>query len=384
MKIKLIVSGLLLLLFMFPGCRKKSEPDRFFDYKYRKVLKQARQEAMFFQSRNFIPGGSIALSIDGKLAWSEGFGQVSSDLGVPAGRNSRYRMGQISQVLTSIAYYQLVETGKLSPEDNLTKHLPEFPVKKYSVRLKNLVSQTSGIRQPNEAELYYRDWHLGFREAAQNVFPDTLLFEPGVYQYPTYFAFNLLGTVVENAAGRDFQRIIKSITDTLQMTSVVADNPMITIKGRSDYFDRNIIAQVVHATPQDIRYRLPSEGYLSTVEDLVKLGDALLSSPVLSDSVKAMMLRPPVENPDFRFRWGNGLMFLTLIDGSPVIVSRGLTKGGGSILVILPEEKIVLGWLSNLNDETEEMPGIHIASMFRDFLKGTFGKVEKKQIQAEP
>jgi CubicO group peptidase (beta-lactamase class C family) len=277
-------------------------------------------------------------------------------------------MGQISQVLTSIAFYQLAEKGLLSPEDDLTKHLPEFGPKKQPVLLKHLLTQSSGIRQPSEEELSYRG-ASSYRDAFRPVLTDTLLFAPGMYQFPTYFAFNLLGAVIEDKEGRDFHRIIRSITDTLKLASVVPDNPFITVKGRSDYYDRNIIAQVIHASPQDIRYRLPSEGFLSTAEDLVKLGNALLTSPLLSDSLKARMFRPPYENGGFQFRWGNGMMYLTLKDGAPVIVSRGLIKGGGAVLVIIPDEKIVLGWLTNLNDDTEELPGIYIASMFRDFIK---------------
>lgn len=368
MKIKLIFPVIASLLFLFSGCSKKEEPARFFDYKYKKVLKEARQEAYFYQARNFVPGGSIAVSVDGKLVWSEGIGQVSTDLEAPAGRKSCYRMGQISQILTSIAFYQLVENGKISPEDDLAKLLPEFGTKKYPVPLKHLLTQTSGIRQPTEDELSYRGGN-SFRDASKAVYNDTLLFPPGMYQFPTYYAYNLLGAVIENKEGRDFSRIIKSITDTLGLTSVVPDNPLITVKGRSAYYDRNVVAQVINAIPQDIRYRLPSEGYLSTAEDLVKLGNALLSSTVLSDSVKAKMLRLPFENGDFRMRWGNGLMFLQMADGTPVIVSRGLIRGSGSILVILPREKIVLGWLTNLNDDTEELPGIYLASMFRDFIK---------------
>jgi CubicO group peptidase (beta-lactamase class C family) len=201
------------------------------------------------------------------------------------------------------------------------------------------------------------------------------LFEPGRYQAQSFFNFNILGAVIEKAGGDNFQKIVsKYVTDTLKMTSTVPDDPFVTIKGRSNYYDRNVIAQVVHAIPMDMRYRLPSEGYLSTAEDLVKLGSALLSSPVLSDSVKTWMFKPPVMNDNFQIKWGNGFMFLNFPDDQPFYACRGLIKGSGSILVIIPSEKIVVAWLSNLDDDTEELPALHIAMMFRDFLHGKFGK----------
>jgi CubicO group peptidase (beta-lactamase class C family) len=376
MRMKIIILNFSLIVLMFAGCRRSGkEPERFFDYKYKKVLKEARKEAWFYHARNFVPGSSIAVSIDGKLVWSEGIGQASTDLEVPANRHTRYRIGQITQILTSLAYYQMVEKGKCTPSDDFRKFLPDFPEKKYPVPLKNLVSQTSGLRPPNDKEINFRGLNVSYQSTIEFLYPDTLLFEPGILQAQSFFNFNILGAVIEKAGGEDFQKIIKkNITEPLKMTSTVPDDPFITIPGRSENFDRNVVAQVVHAVPNDIRARLPSEGYLSSAEDLLKLGDALLSSPYLSDSVKTWMVTPPVEKDNFQIKWGNGLMFLNLPDGNTVYASRGLIKGSGAILIIVPDEKIVVAWLSNLNDDTEELPAFSIALMFKDFLHGNFGK----------
>jgi serine beta-lactamase-like protein LACTB len=375
MKMKIFILCFVSLILLLVGCHPQKDPERFFDYKYKKVLKEARQEAWFYHARNFVPGSSIAVSIDGKLVWSEGIGQASTDLEVRANRHTRYRMGQITQVLTSLAYYQMVEKGKCAPTDDFRKYLPEFPEKKYTVQLKHLVSQTSGIRPPNDNEINFRGLNVSYQSVIEFLYPDTLLFEPGMFQAQSFFNFNILGAVIEKAGGEDFQKIIrKNITDTLKMTSTVPDNPFITIVGRSEYFDRNVVAQVVHAVPMDIRCRLPSEGYLSTAEDLVKLGNALLVTPSLSDSVKTWMFRPPVMHDNFQIKWGNGFIFFDLPDGEPCYASRGLIKSSGAILIIVPDEKIVVAWLSNLNDDTEELPAFSIAMMFKDFLHGNFGK----------
>jgi CubicO group peptidase (beta-lactamase class C family) len=197
-----------------------------------------------------------------------------------------------------------------------------------------------------------------------------------MYQYPTFFAFNILGAVMEKVSGENFIRIIsKNVTDTLKMTNTCPDNPFATIKGRSAFFERNIVAQVVNSPTTDLRYKLPAEGYLSTADDLNRLGNALLFSPVLSDSLKHWMVTPPVYREDFQVPWGNGLMTLKLPDtGRPFYAARGYCKGSGAMLIILPEDKIVLAWLSNLADEIDELPGLKIAMMFRDFLHGNFGK----------
>ncbi len=372
------------LLLCSAGCHKKHEPERVFDRKYLKVIRDARQEAYLYLVRNFIPGSSIALSIDGKLVWSEGMGQASTDLEVPADRFIKYRMGQITQVLTSLAYYRMVERNLLDPGENVWHYDSLFPAKKYPLHLQHLVDQTSGIRQPTDQEFHWRGLNGSLRQGIETFSSDTLLFPPGMYQYPTLYSYNLLGGVMEQVTGEPFQKVISRwVTDTLGLVNTLPDNPLVTIKGRSAFYDRNLVAQTIHAVTLDLRYRMPSDGYLSTAEDLVRLGNALLDSPALFDSVRRQMFTAPMINKEFRANLGNGLLFLTDRQGKPFYAARGNIIGSGALLLIFPEEKMVLGWMTNLSDEGEELPGLKIAAMFRDFLSGNYGKVEEPAKQKD-
>ena len=361
----------LVLFLVLAGCQPNREPQRIIDGKFKKVIGEARREVYFYMVRNFMPGSSIAVSIDGKLVWSEGFGQASQDLEVKATRHTRYRMGQITQALTALAYHRMVEEGVVSPTDDIRKYLPGFPEKKYPVLLQNLVEQTSGIRQPTEQELLWRGLNVTMEQALENFWSDTLLFQPGLYQFPTLYSYNLLGTALAKAAEKSFPEVISSwVTDTLGLTQTVPDNPLISVKGRSDFFDRNIVAQTINAVTLDLRYRHPSDGYLSTAEDLVKLGNALLSSPILSDSVKHRMLTSPLINGEHKANWGNGLLFFQDMDGKIIYAGKGNVLGSGALLLLFPDEKIVVACMSNLGDEGEELPGLKIAGLFSDFLSG--------------
>jgi len=375
MRTKRVLAGLAFLLLVTSGCQQKKDPERIFDRKFMKVIHAARQEAYIFQARNFIPGGSVALSIDGKLVWSEGLGQASTDLEVPATRFTKYRMGQVTQVLTSLAYYRMAGEKVLDPGEMVWKYLPDFPEKKYQLKLQHLVDQTSGIRQPTDQEVNWRGLNTTLRKGIENFSADTLLFPPGMYQYPTIYNFTLLGAVMEEVTGHPFSKVLSQwVIDTLKLENTVPDNPLATIKGWSDFYDRNLIAQTINAVTYDLRYRMSSDGYLSTAEDLVKLGNALLSSPVLPDSIKKRMFTPPLVNNESQGSMGNGLLFLADRQGKPFYAARANVRGSAALLLIYPEEKLVLAWMTNLSDEGEELPVLRIANMFRDFLTGNYGK----------
>ncbi len=49
---------------------------------------------------------------------------------------------------------------------------------------------------------------------------------------------------MEKASGKSFPVLLKEyLTDTLKLTNTVVDDPFITISGRTDYFDYNIVSQ---------------------------------------------------------------------------------------------------------------------------------------------
>lgn len=375
----LICSTLVIL-----SCSEKKEPIRIIDKSYKEVIQETRREAIFFLARSFTPGSSIAVSVKGKLVYSEGLGLASTDLDVPATRHTKFRIGGITQAMTSLAYYKMIEEGLLDPNSEIQQYLPDFPDKPFPIKLQNLVDQTSGIRMPTEEELNWRGLNVSIRRGIETFRNDTLLFPPGAFQYPTNYSFNLLGAIMEEVTGDPFSRLMQNwVTDTLGMMNTVPDHPVATIKGRTNYYDRDFVAQVVNATFRDLRYRMPSDGYLSTAEDLIKLGNALLYGKTFSENIKTKMLTPPqiIEGVDLRH--GNGLLFLENYAGDRFYAARGNITGGGAMLIIYPEEEIVVAWLSNLDDAMDEMPGLLVASNFRDFEKGEFKTKEQKLKERE-
>jgi len=366
------------------SCSEKKDSIRIIDKKYKEVIKESRKEAIFYMARSFVPGSSLAVSVKGKLVYSEGLGLASNDLEVPATRHTKYRIGGITQVVTSLAYYKMMEEGKLDPNGTIQQYLPHFPEKEFPLKLQNLVDQTSGIRTPTEEELSWRGLNVGVKRGIENFANDSLLFPPGMYQYATILSFNLLGAIMEEVEAESFSKVMRTwVTDTLGMGNTVPDNPLATIKGRSNFFDRDMVAQVINATFRDLRYRMPSDGYLSTAEDLVKLGNALLYGHGMSETVKGKMLSAPQTDDGIPMRLGNGLLFLQNSKGEDFFAARGNIYGGGAMLIVYPRDEIVVAWLSNIDDALDELPGLMVANNFSDFERGNFKTKEERMREEE-
>lgn len=110
---------------------------------------------------------------------------------------------------------------------------------------------------------------------------DTLLHPPGTkFSYSSY-AWNLISAVVEAASGEEFLRYIdKHVFKAIGMTHTGADQIASIIPNRTRYYVRQN-GLLRNAPPVDNSYKWAGGGFLSTSEDLIRFGFALLSSGLL-------------------------------------------------------------------------------------------------------
>jgi CubicO group peptidase (beta-lactamase class C family) len=358
---------IIFLLAIFIGLTncKKSNTDRFYDRKYIKEIKEARKEIYFYMTRNFVPGGSFAIAKDGKLIYSEGLGLASNDLEVPVNRKTKFRIGPVTEVFTSLAYLRMVDEGILHPDSSIQHYLPDFPEKTAKITLSHLANHTSGIRAPGSDEMEWRGLNVPIDKGIEQFKDDELVFQPGMYSSVTMFNYNLLGSIMEKASGDKFPKIIeKWVTDTLHLENTMIDSPFGTVKGRTNFYDHNIIAQVVNATFIDVRYRAPSNGLLSNAEDLVKFGNAVLYSGLFTDSIKKRLFTPVELGIQLPSNFSNGWLIGEDLAGRTYYGRVGGITGGGAALLIYPAEKLVVAGTINLTSKVEDLPLFLMAKPF--------------------
>ncbi len=355
---------LLVLITNLHGCRN-NDADISYDRSYIDEIKAARKDISYYMARNFVPGANVAVAKEGKIIYSEGIGLASKDLEVPAKRSTKFRIGEVSEIFTSLLYHLLAEDGTLHPDSTVQSYYPHFPEKKYKLPLSHLVQQTSGIRMSTPEEDEWRGLNVPIQKGIENFRNDSLVAAPGNYQVTTMFNYNLLGAVMEETTGLQFHNLLeKFITDTLGLESTQVDNPFVVVKNRSDYFDHNFIAQVVHATFKDMRYRAPSEGLLSNAEDLVKLGNALLYSGYISNDIREKLFEPIVLANNMPANMTNGWLLLEDLSGRKFYGKSGSVTGGSAAILIYPEDELVVAFASNLSSINEDLPVFPIAGHF--------------------
>jgi CubicO group peptidase (beta-lactamase class C family) len=75
----------------------------------------------------------------------KGYGMADVENEVAATARTVYRIESVTKQFTSVAVMQIVEQGKLSLDDELTKYVPNAPTHGRGVLIRHLLNHTSGI-----------------------------------------------------------------------------------------------------------------------------------------------------------------------------------------------------------------------------------------------
>ena len=76
-----------------------------------------------------ISGLQVAVGVDGKLVWSEGFGYADVARKIPVTAQTQFRIGSVSKPITAAAVALLYEQGKLDLDAPVQRYVPSFPDK---------------------------------------------------------------------------------------------------------------------------------------------------------------------------------------------------------------------------------------------------------------
>jgi serine beta-lactamase-like protein LACTB, mitochondrial len=237
-----------------------------------------------------IPGLSVAIVAEGKLAWSNGYGLADVENFVPAKASTVYRLASISKPITAVAVMQLVERGKLDLDAPVQKYCAAFSTKQWPVTTRQLLGHLGGVRHYKDGELDNENTrHFTRLNDTLSFFKDDpLSHEPGTkYLYSTY-GYNLLGCVVEGASGQNYLEYVRqNIFAPAGMLTIRDDDPAAIIPNRAQGYEKTRDGALRNSALADVSYKIPGGGFCSTVEDLAKFAIALQSNQLLKPATRA-------------------------------------------------------------------------------------------------
>jgi len=156
--------------------------------------------------------GAVLVAKDDKPIFQKAYGRASKEFNVPNQTNTKFNVASMGKMFTGIAVAQLAEQGKLSFNDFIGKHLPDYPKEVASrVTIHHLLTHTSGMGSYWKDEFHEAN-HARFR-TIQDFFPffvnDALAFPPGTKWSYSNAGFMVLGAIIEKVTGQSYFAYVK-------------------------------------------------------------------------------------------------------------------------------------------------------------------------------
>lgn len=335
---------------------------------YRGAIAEAEAIFQEFAERNDIPGTAVAVSVDGELVWSEGYGFADLEQNVKVyPQRTKFRIGSVSKPFTAAALAKLYAAGQIDLDVPIQTYVPEFPEKRWPITLRQLAGHTAGIRHYRGDEFLSRTHYPTVKEGLSIFANDTLLFEPGTdYSYSSY-GWNLVSAAIEGATGQSFLTLMQdSVFMPLQMYHTAADYTNRLVPRRSRFYVKDDNGQIIPAPFVDNSYKWAGGGFLSTVEDMVRFGQAHLDGTLVDDTIVQEWIRPQQTAGGKSTNYGIGWQSGEDEAGHAWFGHSGGSVGGITQLIIYPQQKIVVAMLTNLSPVEYDKAHQKIAQCFMD------------------
>jgi serine beta-lactamase-like protein LACTB len=360
--------------------------------KYATAVTNARR-AICEQLIPEVGGVQIAVAVDGRLVWSEGFGYADIERHLPVTATTMFRIGSVSKPLTADAVALLVKKGKFDLDAPIQRYVPTFPLKQWPITPRGLGGHIAGIRgyikdyEENHSNKHYPTVTSGLAIFAN----DSLLFEPATqFSYSTY-GYSLLSAAVEGASGEDFPSFMAAnVLRPTGMSNTVVELVGSPIAERAETYEPDSKSGRLELTPPiDNSYKWAGGGYLSTAEDLVRFGSAHLNTERLG-SAALNLLFTSMRTRDGS-ETGYGLGWYTNRDerGHRVVSHTGSAVGGSAILVVDRDSKVVFAMCLNVSGTPQVGAMLspvwsEIPKLFDEAIKPThLSKVQRQILELE-
>jgi CubicO group peptidase (beta-lactamase class C family) len=323
-------------------------------------LDRLEQELERARVEHHVPGMAAALVKDGEVVWSKGFGHADVEGDVSVTPETLFAIGSTTKAFTATLVGIMIDEGRMSWDDPVVRHLPEFRLKvdaegETQLTVRDLLCHRSGF--PRMGLL----WVAGAL-SREEVFARASLAEPTAALGSKFLynnvAYTAAGEATARAAHTPWEELLRDrLLEPLGMhDTVISADPEATPHLARGYEWRDAEGTLRRVPKRDISVIAPAGAIDSNVLDMAKWvrlllthgevdGRRLVSADAIDETWKShIAIAPSVE-------YGLGWMLRTWRD-KRVVEHGGNIDGFAAEVALMPDEGLGFVLLMNLSGTT--------------------------------
>ena len=289
-----------------------------------------------------IPGLAVGVVKNNKIIFQKYYGRENLESDKKVDSNSLFRVYSTSKLITNVAVFQLIEKGQLSLEDKISKYVDHLPKEWQDVKIKNLLSHSSGI--PDFAR--YEDISADASNA--EVFA-RLAKEKMEFETENQFSYNqtnfmLLAMIIEKISGQKFKDyVLKNQFSNAKNKVIFSSNSLEEIPNRvQKYVFNDSLKQYKKSTHVGGLRSHPGNGLAISLPDFLQWSIHLDKNKLLKDETKKLMWQPfdyTNKKDVFAHGWE--------ITRTGNVTSYGFSGGNVSAYSLFPDNDLSIIFMSN-------------------------------------
>jgi CubicO group peptidase (beta-lactamase class C family) len=333
--------------------------------------------------KNF--SGGLLIVKDGKKIFSKGYGWADKDKKIPFTPSTLASVGSITKAFTATAIMKLMEQNKLSLDDQLKKYFPTIPADKANITIHQLLTHSSGFHEflKQDGGDYEK---IDTEEFLKRAFAEPLAFKPGEKAVYTNVGFSILGIIIEQVSGLDYEEFLKTnLFQPLGIKSIGYRYPLESNDTIAIGYENGKVwgthQQRFKQAGGGPYWNLKANGGLEvSLNEMLVWINSFTNKTILSEASINKMFSPHIveEGMDGHYSFGYGCNISKSRRNTKVIDNGGSNRIYFARIVRLPEEGLVFYMVTNESSINTSMVLPNITQLY--FL----GKIEQDALTMQP
>lgn len=156
--------------------------------------------------------GTVLVVQNNKKIFSKAFGYASKRFKVPNQMDTKFNIGSINKLFTTVAILQLIQKGKIKLSDKAIQYVPELSMEnREKITIEHLIKMKSGLGFYWENKKYTNNWEnlRNMEDYLAIIKDEKLAFEPGTKRQYSNSGYELLGIIVQRVAKQNYYEYVK-------------------------------------------------------------------------------------------------------------------------------------------------------------------------------